>query len=108
MTFYNPQQRPHKDVLPGMRIRTFWGEGHLLSLVDLDADTFLPRHSHPHEQSSFVLSGELEFEIDGEKQLVRAGELIIIPGGVEHQARVGPEPAQVLDIFVPIREEFKY
>jgi quercetin dioxygenase-like cupin family protein len=108
MPFYNPQERPVKDLLPGMHIRTFWGEEQLLSLVDLDADTVLPRHSHPHEQSTFVLEGELEFELAGETRLVHAGELIIIPGGVEHVAKIGPRPARVLDTFSPVREDFKY
>ncbi len=108
MPFYNPQERAVKDWLPGMHIRTFWGENQLLSLVDLDADTVLPRHSHPHEQSTFVLEGELEFELAGETRLVKAGELIIIPGGVEHVAKVGPHPVRVLDTFSPVREDFKY
>jgi quercetin dioxygenase-like cupin family protein len=108
MRYYNPADRPYKNVLPGMRTRTFWGEEHLLSLVDLEPNTVLPRHSHPHEQSTFVLHGELEFEIEGEKQILRAGELVIIPGGVEHFVRVGPEPTRVLDTFVPAREDLKY
>ncbi len=38
----------------------------MLSLAELDPDTILPRHSHPHEQSTYVLEGELVFEIAGE------------------------------------------
>jgi quercetin dioxygenase-like cupin family protein len=108
MTFHDPTKRPFKLVLPGMRTRTFWGDNQLLSLVDLDANTILPPHSHPHEQSTFVLEGELTFEIEGQETLVRAGEIMIIPGGVEHLARVGPSPARVLDVFTPVREDLKY
>lgn len=108
MAFYNPKDRPVKDLVPGMHIRTFWGEQQLLSLVELDANTILPRHSHPHEQSTFVLEGELEFELGGEIRLVRAGELVIIPGGVEHFVTVGPMPTRVLDTFSPVREDLKY
>lgn len=108
MTFYDPQKRPYKQVLPGMRTRTFWGEHQLLSLVDLEANTILPAHSHPHEQSTFVLEGELTFEIEEQTTLVRTGEIMIIPGGVQHLVTVGPAPARVLDVFTPVREDLKY
>ena len=108
MPFYNSKNRPVKDLAPGVQIRTFWGEQQLLSLVELDAHTLLPRHSHPHEQSTFVLEGELEFELAGETRTIRAGELVIIPGGIEHFVKVGPEPARVLDNFSPVREDLKY
>ncbi len=108
MTFHDPAKRSYKNVLPGMKTRTFWGEQHLLSLVDLDANTVLPRHNHPHEQSTFVLEGELDFEVAGETRRVRAGEIIIIPGGVEHFVKVGPQPAKVMDFFTPAREDLKY
>jgi quercetin dioxygenase-like cupin family protein len=108
MAFYNPKNRPIKELVPGMRIRTFWGEQQMLSLVELDANTVLPRHSHPHEQSTFVLEGELQFELGGESRLVKAGELVIVPGGVEHFVTVGPLPTRVLDFFSPVREDLKY
>jgi quercetin dioxygenase-like cupin family protein len=108
MSFQDPNTRPYKEMFPGVRTRTFWGEEHLLSLVDLEANSVLPRHSHPHEQSSYVIFGELEFEVGGETRLVKSGEIIIIPGGVEHFVKVGPVAARVLDIFIPAREDLKY
>ena len=108
MPFYNPQDRPDKEVIPGMHIRTFWGEKLLLSLVDLEANITLPKHSHPHEQSTYVLEGELLFYLADESRLLRAGDVVIIPGGVEHFAKVGPMGSKVLDTFSPVREDFKY
>ena len=108
MPFYNPQDRSFKEVVPGMHIRTFWGEKQLLSLVELDANITLPKHSHPHEQSTFVLEGELEFHLGGETRLLQAGDLVIIPGGIEHFVKVGPMQTRVLDTFSPVREDFKY
>ena len=52
--------------------------------------------------------GELEFVIGGEIRLLRPGDLYIIPGGVDHEVKVGGTPAKVLDIFSPVREEYKY
>ena len=31
----------------------------------------------------------------------------VIPGGVEHGARCGPEGATVIDVFQPVREDYK-
>ena len=108
MYFHDTKLRASKNPLPGMSIRTFWGEKLLLALVDLEANTILPAHSHPHEQISYILEGELEFEIAGEKRVLKAGDIAVIPGGVEHSVIVGSSPVKVLDTFSPTREDFKY
>lgn len=108
MYYYDPAVRAAKDLLPGIRTRTFWGEKMLLGVVDLDANAILPAHSHPHEQITFVLEGELHVEIAGEKRSLHAGELMVIPGGVEHSLVVGSRPARVIDVFSPTREDLKY
>lgn len=54
------------------------------------------------------MSGELEMGIGGEVKLLRPGDMYIIPGGVEHYAQGQDAKAVALDIFSPVREEFKY
>jgi quercetin dioxygenase-like cupin family protein len=108
MVYYDPHTRQKKDLLPGIQARTFWGEKMLLAIVDLQANAVIPAHAHPHEQGGIVLTGELEFNIAGEIRLLHPGDLYIIPGSVEHGVKVGPEDAQVMDIFSPVREEYKY
>ncbi|MGA8262909.1 MAG: cupin domain-containing protein [Ignavibacteriaceae bacterium] len=102
------ENREAKEMLPGVKIRTFWGKEMLLSLVDLDANTTVPMHSHLHEQAGTIISGELEMTINGEKRLFKDGDTYIIPGNVQHEAVTGNKPAQILDIFSPVREEYKY
>ncbi len=106
--FCDLENRAFKDLLPGIHARTFWGERILMALVDLDANAVIPNHSHPHEQGGIVVKGELEFTVAGEIKKVKPGDMYIIPGGVGHSEVGGPEPAQVLDIFAPVREEYKY
>ncbi|MFC2053656.1 cupin domain-containing protein [Chloroflexota bacterium] len=79
----------------------------MILIVELDANATLPKHNHPHEQGGIVLEGELEFEIEGETRLLHPGDLYIIPGGVDHEVKVRGTPAKVLDIFSPVREEYK-
>ncbi len=108
MYFYDPQQRAQKNICPGVNTRTFWGENMLLGVVSLDANAVLPAHSHPHEQATYVVEGELEMDIEGKKRWLHAGELAIIPGGAVHSVIVGPKDARVIDIFAPAREDMKY
>lgn len=108
MTFYDPTQREAKELIPGINARTFWGEEMLVAAVDLDPNAHLPRHSHPHEQAGMVISGQMEMIIAGETRLLKPGDVYIIPGGVEHEAHTFDEPVKVIDIFSPVREEYKY
>lgn len=108
MAFYHPQTRVVKDLMEGVHARTFWGEHLMLVVVDLDAHAVIPTHSHPHEQGGIVLQGDLEFDIAGEKRLLQPGDIYIIAAGVEPNVKVGAQPARVLDIFHPVREEYKY
>ncbi len=108
MHFHDPETRPEKELTTGVRARTFWGEKIMLVVVDLDANASVPSHSHPHEQAGMVLEGEIEFTIAGETRLVHTGDLYMLPGDVPHSVIVGPNPVRLLDIFTPVREEYKY
>jgi quercetin dioxygenase-like cupin family protein len=63
------------------------------------------RHSHPHEQMVYVVSGRIVFEQPGQSFEACAGTNFIVAGGVEHQARA-LEDSEVLDIFTPMREDY--
>jgi quercetin dioxygenase-like cupin family protein len=106
--FKDAQGREKMELVPGACARTFWGENMLLSLVEIDANSEVPNHTHPHEQAGVVIEGEMEMGIGGEVRVLKPGDMYIIPGNVEHYARCGGKPARVLDIFSPVREEFKY
>ena len=67
-----------------------------------------PQTQPPTRTRGIVLEGELEFIIGGETRLLHPGDLYIIPGGVDHEVKVGGTPAKVLDIFSPVREEYRY
>ena len=109
MTYFkDAQSRDPMELIPGARTRTFWGDQVLLSLVEIDAGGEVPKHTHPHEQAGIVIEGEIEMGIGGEVRTIRPGDMYIIPGNVEHYARSEGGPAKVLDVFSPVREEFKY
>lgn len=106
--FCDLESRETKEIAPGIRIRTFWGDQMLLSIADLDANAMLPTHSHPHEQAGTVISGELELTIGGETRRLKPGEPFVIPGDVEHSGRAGDTPVRVMDVFSPVRQDYQY
>ncbi len=109
MDYFNDlENREVRELAPGVKARTFWGDKMLLSIVDVDPHAVVPMHSHPHEQAGTVISGCLEFTIGGETRWLEVGESYIIPGGVEHKAVAGDEPTRVLDVFSPVREDYQY
>lgn len=63
-------------------------------------------HSHPHEQVTFVARGSPTMIIDGEAHDLNAGDTVLIPGETTHAAaNDGDEPAVLLDVFSPVRED---
>lgn len=62
-------------------------------------------HEHPHEQITYVLSGEFEFMVSGVKQIVKTGDTIYMEPDCLHGA-VCLKAGKLLDIFTPIREDF--
>ena len=49
---------------------------------------FPPDHCHPRQDERFqIIEGGLEFKIDGEPRVVRAGDEVAIPRGAYHHAR---------------------
>ena len=64
------------------------------------------RHSHPHHQLVYVVSGALRVEVGGKTFDVFAGDSFVVDGGVEHQA-AALEASEVLDVFTPVREDYR-
>ncbi len=81
------------------------GEKAMLARVMLKQGCVVPEHSHPNEQSALIVSGALEFVVDGVTQVVRAGEILVIPAGVPHSA-TALEDTEDLDLFAPPRQDW--
>ena len=87
--------------------RPLFGQGASLNWADMAAGSTVAEHSHPHEQLGIVVRGRICFVVDGVEHELGPGDAYAIPGGVPHAASVGDEPAVMLDVFVPLREEHR-
>ncbi len=62
-------------------------------------------HSHPHEQASYVVEGEILFRLNGEERHMKKGDSVYIPGNLPHCLRALTD-AVVIDVFTPERKDF--
>mgnify|MGYP000933821257 CR=1 FL=1 len=63
-------------------------------------------HSHPHEQVSYVVRGSFEFNLDGDKRTIMAGDSVYVPSNVKHGVMAFEEGSVIVDVFTPQREDF--
>ncbi len=95
------------ELTAGVSGRPLFGEGAMLNLIEFEPGSVVPLHSHPHEQLGIVLRGMQALIIAGEPHEMEPLEGYVLPGGVEHSAYCGPDGALVLDVFCPVREDYR-
>ena len=56
--------------------------------VDIDPGAAFGRHTHPGEEIIYVLTGSIEYEIEGKPPVtLGAGDVLFIPAGTIHAAK---------------------
>jgi quercetin dioxygenase-like cupin family protein len=102
------------DEVPKEQVNEFFarqivsGEQVMVARLDLKVGCVVPRHHHHNEQVSLVLTGSIRFRLgeDGERELTLGpGEVLVIPGGVPHEAEI-LEDFTGIDVFSPPREDW--
>jgi quercetin dioxygenase-like cupin family protein len=109
MSLYFPDadELGRHTIFPGVHIQTAAAERMMLSVVDLAPHSVVEEHAHPHEQVGMVLAGKAIFFIGDEQKTLQAGDLYRIPGQVRHKVIALDEPVRALDVFCPVREEYR-
>ena len=77
----------------------------MMVLVKFEKGAVGSAHSHFHTQATYCAAGKFEFEIDGVKQVVNAGDGVYIEPNLVHGA-VCLEAGILIDTFSPVRENF--
>jgi quercetin dioxygenase-like cupin family protein len=91
----------------GVEGRPLFGDGAMVNLIEFQPGATVPAHSHPHEQLGIVLRGMQALVVDGVARELGPREGYVLPGHVEHSAYCGPEGATVIDVFCPVREDYR-
>ena len=95
-----------RPIFTGIRGRYAHGERCTVGDVQLDADTIIPIHDHPHEQITYLLEGSMDFVVGDETQTMKPGDIAVIPGGVPHGGRT-ISACRVIDVFAPARDDYR-
>lgn len=85
------------------------GDKSMVAKMNYVNGNFATTHSHPNEQSGYVISGKYRLIIDtptGEIDVIlNQGDSYAIPENYPHSFEV-IEGGEVVDVFTPIREDY--
>jgi quercetin dioxygenase-like cupin family protein len=106
MPFLLLDQVQEREIVPGYHARFVHSEHMSLAYLTIEAGAPLPEHTHPHEQVTNVIEGQLELTIAGETSVLTPGKVAVIPPNTPHSGRA-LTPCRAIDVFHPVREEYR-
>jgi len=107
MAYFRTNELPATEMLPGATRRAAYLGKVMLTFFDFEPRTVIPGHHHPHEQITWIVSGSMEFNLDGEVRVLHAGDGVLIPPDTPHGATILDEPCRAIDAWHPIREDYR-
>ena len=97
---------PLEHLNPLIDRQFVYGERTMLARVLLRKGAIVPTHSHENEQITYILAGALRFTMgDGRVLTVSAGQVLVIPSNMPHQAEALEDTVD-LDVFSPPRADW--
>jgi quercetin dioxygenase-like cupin family protein len=104
--FYKVDDNGYKELLPGILFKTLvHGEKTLLGEFRLAEGATIPDHSHPHEQTGYLIEGRVAFMMGQERTVVEPGDSWCIHGNVVHSAEA-LQDSIIIEVFSPVREAY--
>lgn len=106
MAFVRREDVNPKDLGGGVTRRVLAHNAQMMAVeVGFEKGARGDRHTHPHTQISYALSGKFIYSLDDEEYELDPGDSIVVPGGAEH-GTLCLEKGALLDVFTPQREDF--
>ena len=103
---------PLEQITPLLSRKLLSADRMMIAQVFLTAGCVVPAHEHHNEQITYILSGCLRFWLGEHADApgatytdVRAGDVLLIPGGLRHRAEA-IEDTLDLDVFSPPRQDW--
>ena len=95
-----------KELIPGTKSRFIHTNHMTIGYWEFEPGIDLPEHSHPHEQVSTIIEGTFEFTINGKVERLEGGSAMVIPPNATHAGK-SITHCSIIDVFYPVREDFK-
>nr|WP_217937196.1 cupin domain-containing protein [Enterocloster clostridioformis] len=100
------KENAKKRVFKGVSLDSLAvGEKSIVCKMNYVVGNFSTEHTHPHEQSGYVISGKYRMTVDGAEYELNPGDSYAIPGNIPHSFKV-IESGEVIGVFTPIREDY--
>ena len=104
--FQKHSEKGYTLAVPGISQKTLvYGERTLMTEFLLKKSSRLPKHSHPHEQTGYLVTGRISLSIGSQEYDVMPGDSWCIPSGVEHGAEI-LEDSVGIEVFSPVRVDY--
>jgi quercetin dioxygenase-like cupin family protein len=72
--------------------------GYEIFLQDGPSGSGPPPHSHPWDETFYVMKGDVQFSVGGEPQQASPGTLVHLPAGTVHWFRCGNDGALMISV----------
>jgi len=96
----------YSQALEGIEQKTLvHGENTLMVEFRLQKGATLPLHSHPHEQTGYLVNGHIRLIMGSDVHEVFRGDSWCIPGGMLHGAESIADSVAI-EVFSPVREDY--
>jgi quercetin dioxygenase-like cupin family protein len=96
----------YTNPIPGIRQKTLvFGDRTLMTEFLFTKDSVLPNHSHPYEQTGYLVKGHIILKIGDTEYDAVVGDSWCIPSNVNHGAEI-IEDSVAIEIFSPVREDY--
>jgi quercetin dioxygenase-like cupin family protein len=104
--FYQQNKDGYHSRIAGIDQKTLvYGDHTLLAEFRLAKGSSVPNHSHPNEQTGYLISGHMVFIVGNERYVAHPGDSWCIGAGVEHSAEI-IEDSVAVEVFSPVREDY--
>ena len=77
---------PESRLARRSRLRILSGDQEMIAWWSIGAGVHVESHSHANEQIVWMLKGRVEFPFGTEQRVCGRGDVVVIPGGTEHEA----------------------
>ena len=104
--FYKREDNGYMAPAEGVRLKTLvHGEKTHLCEFRINKGSMVPKHSHPHEQTGYLVSGRIKFILEDEEFEAGPGDSWCLAGDIVHAAEI-LEDSVMVEIFSPVREDY--
>lgn len=102
MPYYNWNEIASTPMSPMVARQQINGDRMSVLRISLQKDGVVAIHQHPNEQISVLVSGKVEFNLNGEKRVLLPGDVVIVADNLPHGV-TALEDSEIVESFNPPR-----